>query len=81
MCIGSIFTAVLPLITAGILIYSEVPLTNLFMLGIDLLIIVLLELIFTIWIVSVDKPDDYFESTKKYSKEEFNQTTEGINEK
>jgi hypothetical protein len=39
------------------------------MLGIDLLVIVLLELIFTIWIVSVDKDENYFEFTKKYSKE------------
>lgn len=29
--------------------------------------------------VSVDKPDDYFEGIKKYAKEEFNQTTEGLN--
>ncbi len=68
MCIGSLFTALLPLTAAGILIYNEVPLTNLFMMGVDLLIIVLLELIFTMWIVSVDKPDDYFESTRKYVK-------------
>jgi hypothetical protein len=39
------------------------------MMGIDLLVIVVLEIIFTIWIVSVDKDDDYFESTKKYRKE------------
>lgn len=51
------------------------------MLGVDLLIIVMLEVIFTIWMVSVDKPDDYFEGTKKYTREEFNKTTEGLNER
>ena len=30
------------------------------MLGIDLLLLVLLSLCSTIWIVAVDKPDDYF---------------------
>jgi hypothetical protein len=42
MCIASLFTALLPLAAAGILIYNEVALTNLFMMGVDLLIIVLL---------------------------------------
>jgi hypothetical protein len=30
------------------------------MLGIDLLMIVLISLVFTIWMVSVDKPGEYF---------------------
>ena len=44
------------------------------MLGIDLLIIVILSLIFTIWMISVDKPDSYFEDTKKYNLEEYYRT-------
>lgn len=56
MCIASIFTSILPVVAAGLLIYNEYALTDLFMLGIDLLIIVLFSLMFTIWMVSVDKP-------------------------
>ena len=69
MCIATIFTEILPLAAAGILMYNAETLTDLFMLGIDLLILVILSLIFTIWIVAVDKPDDYFEGQKKYNLE------------
>lgn len=51
------------------------------MLGIDLLMIVLISLVFTIWMVSVDKPGEYFQGMKKYSKEEVNNTMENINQK
>ena len=81
MCIASIFTSFLPLSAACILIYNEYPLTDLFMLGIDLLMIVLISLVLTIWMVSVDKPPEYFEGTKKYTKEEINNTTENFNDK
>ena len=67
VCISSIFVSILPLIAAGLLIYNEYPLTDLFMLSIDLLLIIILDLIFSIWMVSMQKPDDYFESTKKYN--------------
>lgn len=50
------------------------------MLGIDLLIIVILSLIFTIWMISVDKPDSYFEDTKKYNLEEYYRTEEALND-
>jgi hypothetical protein len=56
MCIVSLITSFLPLTAAGILIYNEYPLTDLFMLGVDLLIIEIFGLIFTIWMISVDKP-------------------------
>ncbi len=56
MCIVSLITSFLPLTAAGILIYNEYPLTDLFMLGVDLLIIEIFSLIFTIWMISVDKP-------------------------
>lgn len=79
MCIASILTSFLPLTAACILIYNEYPLTDLFMLGIDLLIIVLLSLIFTIWMVSIDKPEEYFEGMKKYTKEDINNTMEAFN--
>lgn len=75
MCIASILTSFLPLSAACILIYNEYALTDLFMLGIDLLIIVIMSLIFTIWMVSVDKPAEYFEGMKKYTKEDVNFTT------
>jgi hypothetical protein len=68
MCIGSLLFELIPLIAAGILIYNEAPLTNLFMMGLDLMIVVLFNVFATIWIVSVDKNDDYFESTIKYVK-------------
>lgn len=55
MCISSIFVSILPISSAGILIYNAHPLTDLFMLGIDLLIIIVFEIVFTIWMVSVDK--------------------------
>lgn len=78
MCIASIFTSILPLSAAAILVYNEIPLTDLFMLGVDLLIIELISLVFTIWMVAVDKPAEYFEGTKKYAKEEVNFTMEGL---
>lgn len=56
MCISSLFTSILPLVASGILIYNEYALTDLFMLGVDLLLIVVISLIFTIWMVSIDKP-------------------------
>lgn len=49
------------------------------MLGIDLLIIIVFEIVFTIWMVSVDKSQDYFQGIKKYKKEEFNKTMEELN--
>jgi hypothetical protein len=68
MCIGSLVLDFIPVIASGILIYNEIPLTDMFMLGVDLLVVALLNILITIWIVSVDKNDDYFESTKKYAK-------------
>jgi hypothetical protein len=42
MCIASIFAIILPLASSGILIYNYPAKSDLFMMGIDLLIIVLL---------------------------------------
>lgn len=80
LCIGTLFTQILPLGAAGILIYNADRLTNLFMLGVDLLVLVLVSLFWTIWMVAVDKPDDYFESQKKFNLEEYYRTEEALND-
>lgn len=45
--------------------------TNLFMLALDLLIIIVLNLIVTIWFVACSKSEEYFEEdVKKYHLED-----------
>lgn len=39
------------------------------MLSIDLLIILIINILFSIWMVSTEKPEEYFETTKKYNLE------------
>ena len=54
---------------------NEQPLSNLFMLGLDLLIVIILNIFVTIWFVASKKPDEYFDSDiKKYHIEEHNAT-------
>ena len=66
VCGISIFNTILIAGAVGTLIYNEDPLTNIFMLSIDLLIIIILNVIFTIWMMAKSKPDEYFEEKKKY---------------
>jgi hypothetical protein len=60
MCIGSLVGELILVATAGILIYNEIHLTNLFMMGIDLLAVALLDMLATMWIVAVEKSEGYF---------------------
>lgn len=52
LCIGSIFVSIFPLIAVCVLIYNEYPLTDIFMLSVDLLIILIINILFSIWMVS-----------------------------
>ena len=69
----------LPLAACIMALMNEQPLTNLFMLAIDLLVVILINVFVTIWFVSCKKPEEYFESeVKKYHAEDHNNTHEGI---
>jgi len=70
----------LPLSAAGLLVYKEYPSTNLFMLGIDLMIVIVLIVVITVWMVAVPKSEDYYASdVKKFNMEDNFRTEEDIN--
>lgn len=77
MCIASVFTSGFALGAAGLMLKNQYPLTDLFMLGIDIIIIEAILIMLSIWMVATNKDDSYFENdTKKYHLQE-NQRTEG----
>lgn len=52
---------------AGIILENEYPLTDIFMLGVDILIIEVILILFSVWMVAVDKENKYYENDiKKY---------------
>lgn len=55
LLITTLVLDLLPLAAAVYLIYKETSGTNLFMLGLDLLIVLVLNLVLTLWIVAVPK--------------------------
>lgn len=50
----------IPLTAAVFLIYKESVGTNLFMLGIDLVVILAINVAVSIWMVAVPKPEEYY---------------------
>lgn len=52
---ASVMLDMLPLAAAGLLVYREYPGTNLFMLGLDLMIVIVLVVVVTVWMVAVPK--------------------------
>lgn len=83
LCIVSIILDILPLVACSLAIYNEQAKTNLYMLGVDLLLIIVLNVIVTIWFVGCKKDDSYYEDEiKKYHLEEGHGTNETMpNEK
>ena len=65
LIIASIILDILPLVSAIYLIYKEQVLTDLFMLGVDLLIILALNMMVSIWVVAVPKSEDYYDTDLK----------------
>ena len=71
LCIFSMLLEAIPIWASCLLISKEYPLTNPFMMGIDIMVVTVLNIIFSIWFVSVTKPQEYYdEGTKKYTLEE-----------
>jgi len=60
LCITSLILDILPIAACAIAIYNEVAGNNLFMLSIDLLIVIALNIIITIWFVACSKPEEYY---------------------
>lgn len=60
LCIVAIILDALPVTGCCLLLYNELPLTNLFMLALDYLLIIIVNLFLTIWMTSVKKDDNYF---------------------
>lgn len=83
LCVATIVLDVLPIAACSMAIYNEQPKTNLFMLAVDLLIIVALNVIFTLWFVGCSKADEYYDDDiKKYHLEDAHGTNETMpNEK
>lgn len=83
LCIVSIFLDVLPIAACSMGIYQEQSRTNLFMLAVDLLLVIVLNVIVTIWFVGCSKGDDYYDhDVKKYHLEDTHGTNETVpNEK
>ena len=77
LCLGSLVIDLLSVVACGLgLIYSQ-KLSNSFMLSLDLIIVIAVNIAMTIWFVAVKKPDEYFEDTvKKYHAEEGHTRTE-----
>lgn len=65
LIIASIILDILPLVSSIYLIYKEQILTDLFMIGVDLLIILTLNLMVSIWVVAVPKSEDYYDNDIK----------------
>ena len=57
LAMGSLLLDVLGLTAAVMLIYKEDAGTNLFMLGVDLLIVLVVVMLVSIWMVAVPKPE------------------------
>lgn len=60
LCIVSIILDILPLAACSLAIYNEQAKTNLYMLGVDLLLIIIFNVIVTIWFVGCKKDDSYY---------------------
>ena len=66
LCICTTFFDILVFVACGIGIYQAQALSAIFMLSLDLLILVILNILITVWFVVSSKPDSYFKSETKY---------------
>ena len=60
LCIGSVLLSGFSIGAASLMIKNEYPLTDLFMLGVDILIIEFILIIFSVWMVACQKPKEYY---------------------
>lgn len=80
LAVSSVLLDLITLSAAGLLVYKEYPGTNLFMLGVDLLIVLVLVAAITVWMVAVPKPEDYYlPDVRKFNMEDNYRTEEDIN--
>ena len=80
LCICTTFFDILTFVACGVGIYQAPNLTPIFMLSLDLLIIIIINILVTVCFVVSSKPDDYYQSEQKYEVSD-NITKEDINPK
>jgi hypothetical protein len=57
LCNASALLDLITVIACGLLLYTQTILSTLFMLGLDLLLVVIFNIIVTIWFIASNKPD------------------------
>lgn len=67
---------VLPLIACIVGMSAETPASNLFMICLDLFLVLLLNIVITIYFITCDKPESYYQYVKKYHTEDGHNPTE-----
>lgn len=60
LCFAAMLFDILPIIACGMGVLNQNPLSTPYMLSIDILIIIILNIVFTIWMIASKKPDHYF---------------------
>ena len=67
LAISSLILEIIPLSACVLGVMKEQGLSNLFMLSLDLLLVIVLNILVTIWFVACGKPEEYFDTDiKKY---------------
>jgi len=61
LCVASIIADIFPVTACGLGLYNVKQFSTLYMLCLDLMIIIAINIAITIWFVSSKKPDNYFE--------------------
>jgi len=60
LCFIGMLLDILPIVACVMGVSNQNPLSNAYMLSIDILIIIILNIVLTIWMLAVKKPDQYF---------------------
>lgn len=85
LCLVSLCLDLMSVVACGLGLINAQKLSNTFMLSLDLIIVIIINMAITVWFVAAKKPDEYFEDTiKKYHTEDnaHNHTDEALpNEK
>lgn len=80
LCLVSILGDIFAIVGCGVAVYNQQKLAMNYMLALDLLLIILINLLITLWFISSKKSDQYFEDQKKkYEVQENNATKQNIN--
>lgn len=79
LCVASVISDIFLIAACGLGLYREQRGSNIFMLCLDLMIVIAINIAITVWFTSTNKPDEYFGQTKKYEIDEANNTNENIN--